>query len=402
MDARNRRFPLVQSLRGLAAISVLLYHALFKAYLGLRPGNPLTPYAAHLDAGVSLFFLISGFVLYRPMVAARLSGAPAIDVDAYGRRRLRRIVPAYWAALVVAGLTGASYIGYPAIFSAQGVPAYFGFLQIYSPDTAGGGINVAWTLCVEITFYAFLPLWAAALRKLARNGGVRSELVALGGLFAASFAWQLFALHSADPNAFGLAAARWIEPLPNFLDQFAVGMALAVASVHFEERPRSASGRLGGRWPAPSWAVAAAAYWVLSTRLGIHGSSSDHLGVAQYLARHELNTLVALGVLLPAVFASGRGLAHRVLDWRPLALLGTVSYGIYLYHVPVMIRFGKWFGLPHGPASLALWLALVSATVLLLAALSWRLVERPMIAGRRRRRSPAGLAPEPPLAAETT
>jgi hypothetical protein len=52
-------------------------------------------------------------------------------------------------------------------------------------------------------------------------------MVALAGLFAASLAWQLVAVHATDVNLFGAAAARWIEPLPNFLDQFAVGMACA-------------------------------------------------------------------------------------------------------------------------------------------------------------------------------
>jgi peptidoglycan/LPS O-acetylase OafA/YrhL len=387
MGDRSRRFPLVHSMRGLAAISVLLYHALFKAYLIFRPDNPLTPYAAHLDIGVSLFFLISGFVLYRPMVAGRLAGEPPIDADAYGRRRIRRILPGYWVALVVAGLAGASYAGYPEIFSAQGIPAYFGFLQIYSPDTAGGGINVAWTLCVEVTFYAFLPLWALAVRRIARNGGLRSELVALGCLFAASFAWQLFAVHSTNVNMFGLSAARWIEPLPNFLDQFAAGMALAVASVHFDRRGATRIVRLVHRRPVVCWLMAAIAYWALSTRLGLVASARDNLTPFRYLARHELNTVVALALLVPAVFAgSGHGgLARRVLRLPAFAFLGTVSYGIYLYHVPVLMRLAKWWGVPQTPASLALWLSVVAAAVLVFAALSWRYVERPMMTGRKRR-----------------
>jgi hypothetical protein len=52
-------------------------------------------------------------------------------------------------------------------------------------------------------------------------------MVALAGLLAASLAWQLVAVHATDVNLFGAVAARWIEPLPNFLDQFAVGMACA-------------------------------------------------------------------------------------------------------------------------------------------------------------------------------
>src|SRR3954449_7569414 len=250
------RFPHVHSLRAIAAISVLLYHALFKAYLADQPRSALAPFASHLDVGVSVFFLISAFLLYRPMVAARLSGEPAPDTEAYGRRRLFRIVPGYWVALIVAGLAGASYVGYPGIFSGKGTLAYFGFLQIYNPDTSGGGINVAWTLCVELSFYAFLPLWAAALRRFTPRGGVRSELTALALLFAASLGWQALAVNMSDPNNFALAATRWIEPLPNFLDQFAVGMALAVASVAWKPRGRTAA----------AWLLATVAF-VLASRL---------------------------------------------------------------------------------------------------------------------------------------
>ena len=363
MDGSNRRFELVHSMRGVAAISVLLYHALFKVYLKTHPDNPLTPYAAHLDVGVSIFFLISGFVLYRPMVAARLAGERPIDTEAYAWRRLYRIVPAYWAALALAGLAGASYIGYPTIFSADGIPAYFGFLQIYSPDTAAGGINVAWTLCVELTFYAFLPFWALLLRRISPQGGVRSEFAGLALLFAASFAWQVVAVQSTNVNMFG---ERWLEPLPNFLDQFAVGMALAVASVAVQRRR------------VPTWTcllAAALAYVALATLIGSHS-----LTPGRYLLRHQLNTMVALGVLAPAIFVA----RERRRRLPALAFLGTVSYGIYLYHVPVMVRLAKWYGLPRNAAELALWLTVTIVTVVILAALSWRLVERPLI-GRQRR-----------------
>src|SRR3954468_6568305 len=358
----KRTFPRVHVLRALAALSVLLYHALFKAYLARHPGSPLAPFAAHLDVGVSVFFLISAFLLYRPMVAARLSGEPAPDTEAYGRRRLFRIVPGYWVALIVAGLAGASYLGYPGIFSGKGTLAYFGFLQIYNPDTSGGGINVAWTLCVELTFYAFLPLWAAALRRLSPRGGPLSERTALARRFAASRAWQVLAVHATDPNDFGLAATRWIEPLPNFLDQFAVGMGLAVASVAWKPRARTVAAWLGGGGAS-----------ALAARLPL-----EHTPLT-YLARHQLYTLVALGLMWPAVF--GGPIGRR----RALALLGTVSYGVYLYHVPVFVMLGKSYGLPADVPALFTWLAAGVAITVALAGVSRGPGGRPAVgAGGRR------------------
>jgi peptidoglycan/LPS O-acetylase OafA/YrhL len=365
-----RTFPRVHSMRAIAALSVLLFHGLFKAYLAKHPGNPLAPYAAHLDVGVSVFFLISAFLLYRPMVAARLNGEPMPDPNSYGRRRLLRIVPGYWVALLVAGLAGASYLGYPGIFSGKGTLAYFGFLQIYSPDVAGGGINVAWTLCVELTFYAFLPLWAIGLRRVSPRGGVKSEMTALALLFGASLAFQAAAVHATDPNNFGLGGARWLEPLPAFLDQFAVGMALAVASVRWKPTARRAA----------AWALAAVAF-VLVSRL-----PAEHTPLS-YLARHQLYTLVALGLMWPAVFGAKRQAA------RALAFVGTISYGVYLYHVPVFVTLGKSWGLPADASGLAAWLAVGIPATLALAWLSWRLVERPAIRFSQRSRTTLPVAP---------
>jgi peptidoglycan/LPS O-acetylase OafA/YrhL len=391
--APRRTFPLVHALRAVAALSVLLFHVVFKGYLAERPGSPLAPYFAHLDAGVSVFFVISAFVLYRPMVLARLTGAPPLDADAYGRRRLARIVPGYWVALILTAVAGASYAGYPRILDPQGAIAYFGFLQTYSPDTAGGGINVAWTLCVELSFYAFLPLWALGVRRLAPRVSVRSELVALGLLFAASVGWQIAAARAVPFLAYGGAGSRRLETLPAFLDQFAAGMALAVASVAWE-REGAAGGR-GGRWlraalerrPGAGLGVAAVALWLVATLVGVRGTSHGELTATQFLAEHQLYTVIAVGLLVPAVFgAPGRGLAHRALGARGLAFGGTISYGIYLYHVPVLTEIGR-LGMapPSGPLPLAAWLAMTLVATVALAWASWRLVERPAMALAKRR-----------------
>jgi peptidoglycan/LPS O-acetylase OafA/YrhL len=320
------------------------------------------------------------------MVAARLEGRPAPDPQEYGRRRLARIVPGYWVALLVAGLAGASYVGYPGIFSGKGTLAYFGFLQIYSPDTAGGGINVAWTLCVELTFYAFLPLWAAGLRRIAPSGGVRSELTALALLFAGSLAFQVAAVQATNPNSFGLGGAHWLEPLPAFLDQFAVGMALAVVSVRWKPRPTRAA----------AWLLAAAAF-ALASRLPV-----EHTPLS-YLARHQLYTLVALGLMWAAAFGgeARRRPAARARA-RALAFVGTISYGVYLYHVPVFLTIGKSYGLPLDPAGLAAWLAAGTAITLALATLSWRFVERPAMRLGQRSSTTLPVAPRPSISSSAS
>ena len=88
---------------------------------------------AHLDIGVTMFFVISGFLLYRPMVASRILGVPATRTRDYARRRFLRIVPAYWLALTVLGI----FPGLYGVFSGNWW-VYYGLLQnypIYTKDT---------------------------------------------------------------------------------------------------------------------------------------------------------------------------------------------------------------------------------------------------------------------------
>jgi len=100
------------------------------------------------------------------------------------------------------------------------------------------------------------------------------------------------------------------------------------------------------------------------------------------------------------------GLTRRLLASRRLAFLGTVSYGIYLYHVPLATRLAGWGLLPTDAASLARWLAIELAGTVALAWLSYRLVERPALrlrgrlGGRARADAPGPLpAPPAPLVA---
>src|SRR3954470_1351783 len=100
VNVRAERFPLMDSLRAVAALSVLAFHAAFFAGM-YTSDSPLRPYLAQPLAGVTVFFVISGFLLYRPFVRARAADDPAPRASAYAWRRFLRIVPAYWLALTV-------------------------------------------------------------------------------------------------------------------------------------------------------------------------------------------------------------------------------------------------------------------------------------------------------------
>src|SRR5213592_3870613 len=98
MDRPATRFPHIDSLRAIAAIAVLGTHAaIFAGADG--PHTTSGHYAERLEVGVAIFFVISGFLLYRPFAAARATAAQPPHTGPYAWRRALRIVPAYWLAL---------------------------------------------------------------------------------------------------------------------------------------------------------------------------------------------------------------------------------------------------------------------------------------------------------------
>ncbi len=368
----NPRFPLFDSLRAVAALSVFLGHTITVTYLYWLPGNPQLVQMASEVAyeGVAIFFLISGFLLYRPFLSARRAGRK-LSLRGYARRRFLRIVPAYWMALTVfilAGLISGVTAGNWWIF--------YGFGQIYSIATIGHGIGVAWTLCIEITFYAALPIFAFAAAKLAgRRRSFRGDIALLSALAMASL---LFRAHF---NAFSEFAT--VSTLAGTFFWFALGMGLAIASVSDASRTGgSPVARLVTQQPTVFW-VAAVAGLVLLHEVARSGSS-----VASNLSVHVLYGLVALLVLLPGVFGDeAGGLVRRVLRVRALAWLGLVSYGFYLYHTIVIAQVAKMVAGDTLPQRYLLVLIGSFAISCACAAASYYLLERPVMRLKRWPRS---------------
>jgi peptidoglycan/LPS O-acetylase OafA/YrhL len=390
MNVRTGRFRLLDSMRAIAFVSVLLAHTAYPAGFATN-GSPLTPYLARLDVGVRIFFLISAFLLYRPFVMARLGGEQPPLTRAYAWRRFLRLAPPYWLALCVIGI----WIGLPGVFTIEHAPLYFGFAHVYTIDTLNVTVMPqAWSLCVEASFYVFLPLYAALLRRV--RGGLRTELIAAAALFAIGLAYKLILLAAGSLD--DVSMLPWHLALPEYIDYFAIGMALAAVSA------AGAGGRaveLVGRRPWLAWLGAAALFVVVSKGIGFSGTIEDRLTDARYLARHYLYGGIAFCILLPAVFGDpDRGLIRRLLSWRPLLWVGLVSYGAFLYHFAFLTQLSEWgFARTARDVSPYLWFPVTLAGALVIAAVSWYCFERPVLSLKRlvpaRRVERAALEPAP-------
>jgi peptidoglycan/LPS O-acetylase OafA/YrhL len=375
----NPRFDYFDSLRAVAVVAILVHHIAF--YMGGQFTAWYGALSARLGVGVTLFFLISGFLLYRPYAVSMLGGPPSPTIGVYARRRALRILPAYWIALTLLAI----WPGLTGVFTSEWWVQY-ALLQSNRLAWIFHGLHPAWSLSVEAAFYVVLPALALALGRLGRgfgpSGRVRLQLFVLAGLGAAGLAYRGWIFHQNELDLRGT--------LPSFFFWFAVGMSVAVASAWWEGR--ESEGRTTA-WlaahPGACWALAAAVFLGASWSSAFPRPFSKELyTTASYCAEHVVYALIALLVMLPAVFGEqARGLPRRVMGTRPFRFLGQISYGIFLWHDPLFgaLQLRGASNLIPGLPFLSLLLAGMPV-ILVCAWLSWRLVEKPAIAishGRR-------------------
>jgi hypothetical protein len=138
-------------------------HRPWRVLRGNHPRTSLGPYTARGEIGVAVFFLISGFLLYRPFVAAHFAGTGAPDTAGFFIRRFLRIIPLFWVALGVTLLVVSDEV--LAVHGFAGLLQCLFFVQGYREAWAFQGLTQAWTLDVEVAFYLSLPVYAWLLSR---------------------------------------------------------------------------------------------------------------------------------------------------------------------------------------------------------------------------------------------
>lgn len=386
----DAHFDCFDGLRAIAALLVLVFHVT-RAF---PPSWISTPGWHWIDRlgpfGVCVFFLISGFLLYRPFAAASLAGSPMPRPMPFWIRRIFRIFPAYWLVLTVASLG----LGVVTIGSLTNAFTYYGLLQNYREGLTFAGLSVAWTLVIEVSFYALLPFIALGLRTASGPGDpehrYRRLMLALGALYVVGLVAR-YAVHQGvstlpAPTGAWFAPDQAIASILGFMDWFALGMLLALGSLFTKVHHRPATGltRFLGDHAGVAWAIAFGSYAVAAQLDVAPGELTPVTGL-QSIALSVSLGIAALFLLVPAVFGvQSEGGVRRFLRAKVMVYLGTIAYGIYLWHVPfknVVARLTA-----HGtlPDVYVVQLLAVLAFTIAMATISFYALERPLIRWSRR------------------
>ncbi|MFL5884718.1 MAG: acyltransferase family protein [Thermoleophilaceae bacterium] len=377
MSPVPRRNDALDGLRALAALGVLTFHVwLYR--VGDPPGARKSV-SDHLlfqgNLGLICFFVLSGYLLYRAFARAALTGERA-DLGGYARRRLARIVPAYYAC-IVGSLLLYAIVGYSDVLPpSSGLPLFAVFGQNYSMDTLMKIDPVMWTLCVEAAFYLALPLLGLVAFLLGPRR-IAYQAAVLVALVAATAVWNDL-VHTKDLGPIASKA------LPAYLGHFALGMLVALW-IEGRRLRRGAGHPFGPRLTA---ALMAAGVGLVAWNAYVYEVWSSESFSRVVLAKLP----TALGfALVVAAAAGGSGPSVAWLRARLLVAVGIVSYGVYLWHLPLILVVRKLGLLPSaiGPR-----FVVVLALALSMATLSWKLLERPLIERAASRRGRArGLRP---------
>jgi peptidoglycan/LPS O-acetylase OafA/YrhL len=367
--------------RALAAFGVLVTHVAFVTGIDnpVRWSSPLRQVLPRLDVGVSIFFVLSGLLICRPFIRAVAQGTDRPATPQFLWRRGLRIYPVYWAILAVTLLADRLPLPRPAELVTDVL-----LVHTYRPSTAIGPITQSWSLATEVAFYCFVPVFFWGLDRLLRSRGVveraaRFRVMAVGlvGWVVVATVFRLAVIagtHTFDYHGNGVdvrgAILTW---LPNHLDEFAVGAALALW-LEWGRVPRITPWIRAG-----CYALAAAALWVAATRLGLDQVFTGFDG-GQTMARSALFLICAAGVVGPSALAQ----AHpRVVSsawsigWRRWAgWAALISYGVYLWHQLVVTRWMHNRGYPNFQAPFPTSLIAVAVISVAAAMVTYWLVER--------------------------
>lgn len=377
----KKNISTLDGVRAMACLAVVTYHISYS--LGLAKihslGYLLPSIILAGDTGVTLFFVLSGFLLFLPYAKSLLFETSWPSTRYFYLRRALRILPGYYVSLFLLIL-----LIHPEYLHFDHLTQLTLFLTLFmdSSSTTYRQINGPfWTLAVEWQFYLLLPLFALAIRSIVQQGSLQRRAWLLSLCLATLAAWGVFSRWTglyltADPTrTSGFLAPIWQQLLffffgasgsglhGKFLEDFAIGMGVCSCYVLASTlSPQGTFNRLLRRFSAWLWGIGILwlillAVWKLQIRLSVPllGTISTRL-FPNYDIWSELFFSLGYGSVILAVLF-GHQHIQRLFTWSPLRWIGHISYSLYIWHLSFVTLFltvilpqlsGLWLPLIYG------------------------------------------------------
>ena len=364
----------LDGVRAIACLSVITFHLSLITTRDLPLWNTakmpqlLSAVAFTGDTGVTLFFLLSGFLLFLPYAKALLfENASWPSMRLFYLRRVLRILPAYYVTLFLIIL-----LYHPEYLHFNHLPALGFFLTLFMDSTSLTYKQINgpfWSLAVEWQFYLLLPLLALGIGLFVRRGSVTRRMITLVCCLGVVAAWGIFSRYEGlyltqhpsvtlhlPRSVFNVVLFFTYGPQINgqhgkFLEDFAIGMLLSTCYILTRSLSPESRFHLFIRRISPVlllcgvlWLVSMAAWKYNQSHLHTWTIYDPLLNYYDYLG--EFCFAVGYGLCVAAILF-GTTSIKRFFEWTPLRWIGLISYGLYMWHLLLLQFFTHYVMLPY-------------------------------------------------------
>jgi peptidoglycan/LPS O-acetylase OafA/YrhL len=358
ITSQKNSIAVLDGVRALACFSVISYHIHYFLAHTYNLSENLGTFGALITmagySGVTLFFVLSGFLLFMPYVKALLGDNPWPSARTFYLRRALRILPGYYVSLCLLIL-----LIHPEYLQADHLKDTGLFLTLLMDSTLTTYQQINgpfWTLAVEWQFYMLLPLLSLGFSYLVRRGKSPKQrlwllvICLLGMMIWGVGTRYVGRYYTLNPNETLLVPRPVLDGIllftygmaGKFFEVFAIGMLVSSCYVFSQQMgPEHRVNMNIRRYSLWLWSIGVIWLFFMAVRAAFPALSflEPYLGPHNWLS--EFGYAFGFGLCITAILFGPVGL-QRLFELHLLRWIGTLSYSLYIWHLPILLFFRDW------------------------------------------------------------